>query len=113
MSESVDIVREHVDAGAVSGQTLVLLFQAVEEAAQRHDVDDLDETVRLAQQVVTVADAPLRGEAERLLALCEERLAHAASAGAAPPGGEVACPGCGRAVAVSAVRCRDCGTLLA
>jgi hypothetical protein len=52
LGEPLDIVRRHVEAGTVSGETLVLLFRVVE------------------------------------------------------------CPGCGRPVPASAVRCRSCGTLL-
>ena len=112
MSDSVDAVRRQIDAGAVSGETLVLLFRAVEEAAQRQDVGELKEGLELAQQVVHAAEDALRPQAERLVALCEERLASAPPAGGAASGEEIACPGCGRPVAASAVRCRACGTLL-
>ena len=112
LGESLDIVRRHVEAGTVSGETLVLLCRMVEDAAQRHDADELHETLRLAQQIVTVAGETLRPEAERLVTLCAERIAQVPSAATPLPDGEVPCPGCGRPVPASAVRCRSCGTLL-
>ncbi len=112
MSDCVDTVRRQIDTGAVSGETLVLLFRAVEEAAQRHDIGELNESLELARRIARAVGDPLRPEAERLVALCEERLALAAPAARAASRDEIACPGCGRPVAASAVRCRACGTLL-
>jgi hypothetical protein len=114
MSEYLGTVREQVEAGTVSGQTLVLLFRAAEEAEHQRDVDELSQILELAQQIAVIASDALRAEAERLIGLCEERLARAQArpAGATPPARAGACPGCGRPLLASAVRCRACGTLL-
>ena len=115
MSEYLDAVREHLDAGTVSAQALVLLFRAAEEAEHRLDVEELEQTLELARRVAGAAAAPLEVEAERLVALCEERLerARASREGVSPATSRpFACPGCGRELPESAVRCRSCGTLL-
>jgi hypothetical protein len=115
MSEYLHAVREQVDARVVSAHALVLLFRAAEEAEQGRDVDELEETLDLAKRVARLADDTLQGEAERLIALCEERLRRTqgpSAAGAAPVEELTTCPGCGRELAESAVRCRACGTLL-
>jgi hypothetical protein len=114
MSELLATVREQVEAGSVSAQTLVLLFRAVEEAEERRDVDALNQGLQLAQHIAAAAGDALRVEAERLTALCEERLARARASprAATPRAGESGCPGCGRPLPASAVRCRACGTLL-
>jgi hypothetical protein len=114
MSDYLDAVRAQLEAGTVSGETLVLLFRAAEEAEQQRDVGELNDTLRLAQQAAAAADDALRPEAEQLVALCAERLervrgtAQAATTSAAPD----ICPDCGRPVSANAVRCRACGTLL-
>jgi ribosomal protein L40E len=113
MSEYLGSVRAHVEEGTVSGQTLVLLFRAGEEAEERRDLDALEETMRLARRVAEAAAATLRTEADRLVVLCEERLARArASIAETAAADEDICPGCGRPVPANAVRCRACGTLL-
>jgi hypothetical protein len=114
VSDYLDAVGDQVGAGEVSGETLVLLYRAAEEAEQRHDLNELERTLELARRVAEAADEALRTDAGRLIALCEERLAavREAAGDAGPFSGEIACPGCGRPVAASAVRCRACGTLL-
>jgi DNA repair exonuclease SbcCD ATPase subunit len=114
MSDYLHAVRSQLEAGAVSGQELVLLFRAAEEAEQQRDIESLDEALRLAEQVTAIAGDALRPEAEQLLALCEERLnrvRETAKVATTPAAGEV-CPDCGRPLPDSAVRCRACGTLL-
>jgi hypothetical protein len=111
MSEYVDSVRAQIAAGDVSSQALVLLFRATEEAEQRRDVPELEETLQLARQIAGAADGTLRSEAERLVALCEEGLERA-RAGSASANDPSACPGCGRPLPERPVRCRSCGTLL-
>jgi DNA repair exonuclease SbcCD ATPase subunit len=116
MSDYVEAVREQLQTGIVSAQALVLLFRAAEEAEQQNDLQALEETLELPRRVARAADEALEAEAERLIALCEQRLermqAHP-SAGDAHAAEEPAeCPGCGRPLPENAVRCRACGYLL-
>ena len=106
--EHLEPVRQEVSTGVVSAQALVLVYRALEEAAESGDAATLDESIRLARDVARLADPTLRGEAERLVALCEARREQVGIVAA--DGG--ACEECGREVAQSAVRCRHCGTLL-
>ncbi|HET9244008.1 MAG TPA: hypothetical protein VFN99_11250 [Gaiella sp.] len=116
MNEHLESVRSDLDAGGVSAETLVRLFRAAEEAEEQRDEKDLEQALELAQRIVGRADAALAAEAERLLALCDERLERVRGVRhetpSSPAAGAVACAGCGRPVDSSAVRCRSCGTLL-
>jgi DNA repair exonuclease SbcCD ATPase subunit len=114
MTEYLDTVREQVDGGTVSAQALVLLFRAAEEAEERRDVQELKQSLELARRIADKAGDQLEAEAERLVALCEERLqrARAPIGSAETSTDEGPCPGCGRPLPASAVRCRACGTLL-
>jgi hypothetical protein len=116
MSEYLDAVHEQLEAGTVSAQALVLLFRAVEEAEQRRDLEELERALQLARRIAGEAGATLEAEAERLIALCEERLQRARAPrdtlGRPANDGTSTCPGCGRPLPASAVRCRACGTLL-
>lgn len=114
MSEYLDAVREQLDGSTVSAQALVLLFRAAEEAAERRDLHELEQALALARRIADEAGEGLEAEAQRLVALCEERRQQAlASIGSAKAStGDAACPGCGRPLPASAVRCRACGTLL-
>jgi hypothetical protein len=113
MSEYLKAVREEVGAGRVSARAFVLLFREAEEAEERHDLPTLEETLDLAQQAAQTADETLAEEAERLIDLCEQLLQRARGHVGAPPTEDaLLCPGCGRPIAASAVRCRACGTLL-
>ena len=109
MNEHLDAVKRDVEAGTVTADTLVLLFRACEEAEQARDPVELEETEALARAVVAEAPDPLRPEAARLLSHWAERFA---AAKPKPTIEEIECPGCGRPVPASAVRCRACGTLL-
>jgi hypothetical protein len=114
MSEYLDAVHEELEAGTVSARALVLLFRAGEEAEERHDIEGLEQTLQLARRIARGAGEALEAEAERLIALCEERLERARGgvAASAEGPGTSACPGCGRPLPEPAVRCRACGTLL-
>jgi DNA repair exonuclease SbcCD ATPase subunit len=113
MSEYLETVRQELGAGRVTAQALVLLFREAEEAEQRHDLQALEQTLELAKQTAQAADEALAEEAERLIALCEELLQRTRAHAGAPAAAEAAlCPGCGRPIDASAVRCRACGTLL-
>ena len=116
MSEYLDVVDEQVEAGTVSPQALVLLFRAAEEAEERRDIAELERTLALAKRIARKTSEPLTAEAERLIALCKERLERTRAARepvpSPPTDGVSTCPGCGRPITASAVRCRACGTLL-
>lgn len=114
MSDDLDAVRAQLDAGALSPQALVLVFRAAELAAEQRDVRELERTLALARRIADEAGEGLAAEAQRLFALCDELLqqARAATGPVAAPAGDALCPGCGRPLPASAVRCRACGTLL-
>lgn len=117
-TETFEQIREQLRAGSVPAQSLVLLFGAVSDAEERHDVSELEEALALARQISRTVDGPLVPEAERLCGLCEAGLARVralvAQSGASAAGTDRSgeCPGCGRPVAADAVRCRACGVLL-
>ena len=116
MSEYLDVVHEQLETGTVSPQALVLLFRAAEEAEERGDIAELERTLALAKRIARMTGEALTAETERLIALCEQRLERTRAARepvASPPtDGVSTCPGCGRPITASAVRCRACGTLL-
>jgi predicted RNA-binding Zn-ribbon protein involved in translation (DUF1610 family) len=116
MDERLVAVREEIDGGGVSPRSLVLLFNTASDAGNAGDVETLEQTLELARAVAGREDASFRGDAERLVAICEQTMA-AVGARAGPSGAPeaahdvTACPDCGNEVAVSAVRCRRCGHL--
>lgn len=116
MSEHLDAVREELAGGTLSPQALVLVFRAAEVAAEQGDVQELEQALELARRIADEAGEGLEAEAQRLLALCEELLQRARARTPVEPAetsaGDALCPGCGRALPASAVRCRACGTLL-
>jgi hypothetical protein len=116
MSDYLDAVDEQLAAGSTSAQALVLVYRAAEEAEERRDIGELERAIELARRLVSGAGGALEAEAERLIALCEQRLERTRtpreSFGSAATAGIPTCPGCGRPIATSAVRCRACGTLL-
>jgi hypothetical protein len=116
MNEHLDAVRAQLESGSASAETLVVLYRAAEEAEQGRDVESLEEITRLAREVARGADSRLHSDAEHLIDLCEERLERTRTlregASSSSAGDHIACPGCGRPVDSSAVRCRACGTLL-
>jgi hypothetical protein len=117
MSDYLDTVDAQIEAGTVSPQALVLLFRAAEEAEEQNDIGELQRALQLAKRVAADAGNALRTEAERLITLCEQSLQRARgrveAVASSATGGTSTCPGCGRPIATSAVRCRACGTLLA
>lgn len=116
MSAYLDTVDAQLEAGTVSPQALVLLFRAAEEAEEQNDIGELERALQLAKRVAAAAGEALQTEAERLTALCEQSLQRARGrvevVASSATGGTSTCPGCGRPIAASAVRCRACGTLL-
>jgi hypothetical protein len=112
MSGYLESVRDELAAGSVAPRSLVLLYRAAEEAEQSGDVRELEACVELARQAAAAGDHLLRDEAERLVALCEERLERVRPGDPVAGDEPAACPGCGRSLPATAVRCRACGTLL-
>lgn len=114
MSDVLQDLRQDIENGVVSAQTLVSLYRFVEQAAGERDLLRLEAALDLARIAAAHADEILKGEAERLTALGEEHLAAVRGelAAANVVSGEMVCPGCGRSVSVDAVRCRSCGELL-
>jgi hypothetical protein len=115
-NEQFEAVREELEAGTVSAQSLVLLFRAASEAEERGDFAALDDALGLAREIARVADDALEPEAERLVALCEQsvertRQETSATQASRRAEGTVTCPECGRQLEESAVRCRACGFL--
>ena len=116
VSEYLDLVDEQLERGTASPQSLVLLFRAGEEAEERRDIAELERTLALARRLARTAGETLAAEAERLIALCEQRLERTRAAREPATTtlieGASTCPGCGRPITPSALRCRACGTLL-
>ena len=112
LDERLTEVRDELQAGNVSPQVFVLLFNVLSDAAHAGDRETLTETLDLTRALTAAAPEGLKPEAERLAALCEEALDatvsrdDAASSRAAQP---LTCPDCGNEIAPGAVRCRRCG----
>jgi len=116
MDQRLAAVRDEVEAGSVTPYSLVLLFNVASDAEHDGDLGTLEQTLHLARRVVATAAEGLRVEAERLAAICEQRLAdmraHADTASPGEPGTvTLNCPDCGNEVADGALRCRRCGHL--
>lgn len=112
VDERLGEVRSELEAGNVSPQAFVLLFNVLSDAKHAGDGITLAETLELTRMLAAVAPDGLKPEAERLGALCEEALEETVvGAVAAPPGAASppTCPDCGNEVAADAVRCRRCG----
>ena len=112
MDERLVAVRAELEAGSVSPQSLVLLFNAASDADHAADVPALEETLELARALAALADETLRPEAERLVRICEQSLAGVRdrqAQGESLGGGAGVCPECGSEVPGDAVRCRRCG----
>jgi hypothetical protein len=114
MNERLAAVREEVEAGNVSPQSLVTLFNVASDAQHAGDLAVLEQTLVLARAIAHGDAENLRGEAERLATICEQSLASVrerseASGARKPPGGMIICPECGNEVPGDALRCRRCG----
>ena len=112
MNEYLEQVRAAVESGAAEAEQTVLLFRAIEEAELRRDVAGLEHALKLARQISVRADDRLRVEADHLARLCAERLdavRRLAATVEVPGGSGELCPGCGRTLSGSPVRCRSCG----
>jgi ribosomal protein L40E len=114
MDERLSVVRQEVEVGSVSPQSLVLLFNAASDAENAGDIATLEQSLRLARAIAEVGGESLLAEAERLAAICEESLVsvrerHEASAATEPRIGMITCPECDNEVSADALRCRRCG----
>jgi DNA-directed RNA polymerase subunit RPC12/RpoP len=114
MDERVATVREEIEAGNVSPQALVLLFNAASDAEHAGDIPTLEQTLNLARAIAEMAGESLQAEAERLAVICEQSLANVrgrqeAAESAEPRDGMIECPDCGYEVPADALRCRRCG----
>jgi hypothetical protein len=111
--ERVEAVRKELASGAVSPQSLVLLFNAASDAEHARDTAALEDILAVAGQTARTADQALRADAERLLEMCEQSLLRARAPGGASGGPQAGaasvCPDCGNEVPSSALRCRRCG----
>jgi ABC-type branched-subunit amino acid transport system ATPase component len=113
MSEYLDQVEIAVESSSAGAEQTVVLFRAIEEAELQRDVAGLERALELARRIALQSDGTLHEEAGRLVRLCEERLevvrAMATTATPAVAASEEPCPGCGRPLLGSPVRCRYCG----
>jgi hypothetical protein len=106
MSEALDAIAAELDAGATSPQLLVLLYNAISDAAERGDAAELAQARAVAERLSTELPESLRPDAVRLLQACDEVARQLA------PKVTTVCPACGRELEGSPVRCRFCGELL-
>ena len=111
--ERVEAVRKELASGAVSPQSLVLLFNAASDAEHAKDIATLEDVLDVARETARTADPSLQTDAERLLEMCEQSLLRAREQGGAPgrpeAGAANLCPDCGNKVPENALRCRRCG----
>lgn len=116
VDERLSAVRQELEAGTVSPQSLVLLFNASSDADHAGDIETLEQTLDLARTIAVTAGESLRAEAERLTTICEQSLAsvrdrHETSGATERHGGMMICPECSNEVPQDALRCRRCGHL--
>jgi predicted RNA-binding Zn-ribbon protein involved in translation (DUF1610 family) len=114
MDERLTEVREEIQAGTVSPQSLVLLFNVASDAEHLGDMATLEQTLVLARAMAETAGESLTAEAERLATICEQSLASVRereerSQQTEPHEGMILCPECGNEVLADALRCRRCG----
>lgn len=106
-------VRAQIDAGQVSPNSLMLLFNTATDAGHAHDLETLEQTLELARAIAGT-DPTFAADAERLVEICEEMLTAVGASSPQPTAAPKSprCPECGNEVSASAVRCRRCGHLL-
>lgn len=114
MTDELGQIEQDIEDGHASASSLVQLFNAASEAEQQRDVDALTRACAVARRLTEVLGDGLAADAVRLLEHCDKLLARvkATPPDAAPRPGIPACPGCGRPLEGSPVRCRACGELL-
>jgi len=113
MDDRLSTIQAEVDAGTVTPQSLVLLFNVASDADHAGDIATLEQTLSLARAVADGAGEVLRVEAERLAAICEQTLADVrqreAGGTVEPADAPGVCPDCGSELPVNVLRCRRCG----
>ena len=112
MDERLSSIRAELQTGTVSPHALVLLFNTASDADHAGDLATLEETRELARAIGRTVEEPLRAEAERLAAICEQSLVGVRERRAGvnePASGVIVCPECGNELLADALRCRRCG----
>jgi hypothetical protein len=109
-NELAQIERDIAD-GRASAESLVQLFNVASEAEQQRDLAALSHACQVAKRLAETLGDGLAADAVRLLEHCQDLLAQVQMA-ATPTGSAATCPGCGRELEGSPVRCRTCGELL-
>jgi hypothetical protein len=114
MTDELAQIERDIADGRASAESLVQLFNAASDAEQQRDIDALSRACQIAKRLTETLGNGLAADAVRLLEHCNELLAHVQTATPAPPrgAGAATCPGCGRPLEGSPVRCRACGELL-
>lgn len=111
MRDELAQIERNIADGSASAMSLVDLFNVASEAEQRRDADTLTRACQVARRLTETLGNGLAADAVRLLEHCNELLARVQAAGPPSPG-ITTCPGCGRELEGSPVRCRVCGELL-
>jgi len=106
VSEALAAIQAELDGGSTSPQLLVLLYNAIADAAERGDAAELAAARALAGRMSRELPESLQPDALRLLQACDELAKQLA------PKVVTTCPACGRELEGSPVRCRFCGELL-
>lgn len=106
MNEVLASIRAELDAGSSSPQLLVLLYNAISDAAERGDAEVLAAARATAERMTRELPENLTPDAQRLLQACDELAKQLA------PRVTTTCPACSRELEGSPVRCRFCGELL-
>lgn len=114
MTDELAQIERDIADGRASATSLVQLFNVASEAEQQRDVDALKRACGVAKRLAETLGDGFAADAGRLLGHCNELLARAQTAEPAPPhlADAATCPGCGRPLEGSPVRCRACGELL-
>lgn len=114
MTDELAQIERDIADGRASATSLVQLFNVASEAEQQRDVDALKRACGVAKRLTETLGNGLAADAVRLLGHCNDLLARTQTAEPAPPHlvDAATCPGCGRALDGSPVRCRACGELL-
>ena len=111
MTDELTQIEHDIADGSASANSLVQLFNVDSEAEQRRDVDTLPHACQVARQLTETLWNGLATDAVRLLEHCNDLLARVQKAEPSSAGATT-CPGCGRELEGSPVRCRVCGELL-
>lgn len=114
LSDELAQIEQDIENGQASAGSLVLLFNAASEAEQQRDVEALTRACAVARRLTETLGNGLAADALRLHDLCNDLLTRVQSIEpeTARRPAVATCPGCGRELEGSPVRCRACGELL-